>query len=50
MSDVMACACGTCPDCAPGGVAAPGLLDAMRWRHGVVRERLLQRIGRSEIE
>jgi hypothetical protein len=50
MSDAVACACGTCPDCAPGGVAAPGPLDAMRWRHGVVRERLLQRIGRIEIE
>jgi len=50
MSDAMACACGTCPDCTTGGTAAPGPLDAVRWRHGVVRERMLQRIGRIQIE
>ncbi|MBO9713894.1 baseplate J/gp47 family protein [Sphingomonas sp.] len=50
MSDVLACACGTCPDCAPGSGGAPGPLDALRWRHGVVRERLLERIGRISIE
>jgi len=48
-SNAAACACGTCPDCAPGSAPPPGALDPARWRHGVVRERLLERIGRIEI-
>ena len=50
MSDAATCACGTCPDCATGARAPAGPLDARRWRHGVVRERLLERIGRIEID
>ncbi len=47
MSDAV-CACGTCPDCA-GSAPPPGPLDARRWAHGAVRERLLGRISRVTI-
>lgn len=51
MTDALAtaCYCGTCPDCA-AAAPRPAVADPVVYRHGAIRERLLARIGATEVE
>jgi hypothetical protein len=43
------CYCGTCPDCA-GTLARPAVADPLAFRHGAIKQRMLDRIGSTQID